>query len=244
VPAADLVKLLGISAGARVLDVGAGTGAATRVAARAAEPGGIVVGIDPSVPMLAQARQEGGASYARAVAIDLPFRDGTFGYILANFVVSHFPSYQTALFDMMRVLARGGRMGVTAWGSSEGQDEFTRAWRGLAEDFAEAEILSDVAQRALPWGEHFAQPAWMKDTLHEAGLRDIWVERREYRFEMTAEEYLTGREISSLGRFLRQTLGDELWEVFRQRAREAFSERFPPAFNDFREVVLAVGHKP
>src|SRR5712691_1401072 len=58
-PAAYLVALIGIPPGARVLDVGTGTGAAARVAAEAAGVGGLVVGIDPAPPMLAQAAGRG-----------------------------------------------------------------------------------------------------------------------------------------------------------------------------------------
>ena len=61
---------------------------------------------------------------------------------------------------------------------------------------------------------------------------------------MTREDYLVGKETSPTGRFLRYTLGEESWGAFRARAREVFSEMFPETFNDFRDVVLAVGTKP
>ncbi len=190
------------------------------------------------------AREAGGPVYAAATAIDLPFLGGTFSHIVANFVIMHFPKYDTALFDVLRVLARGGRMGVTTWGPSDDRDEFHAAWREVAEGFAEPEILSDARKRALPWEELFSDKNKLKEVLHDAGLRDIWVEKRDYRFEMSADDYLTGRETTALGRFLRQMLGEELWELFRRRARDVFAQRFPSRINDFREVILAVGHKP
>ena len=240
-PAADLVEITPVKAGSRVLDVGTGTG----VAARAAVAGGaaLVVGIDPSLSMLAAARREGGQPrFAAAQAIDLPFRSATFDAVLSAFSLSHFAKVDTALFDMLRVLRSGGRLGVATWGP--GDDEFTRAWNEVAERFAEHEILQDAYLRAMPGGERFSDPARLKDALHEAGLRDIRIERREYRFEMSAEDYLLGRETAATGRFLRQMLGDEFWETFRHETRAVFAERFPPAFNDFREVILAAGHKP
>jgi hypothetical protein len=114
----------------------------------------------------------------------------------------------------------------------------------VAEEFAEHGILQDALDGAIPWEERFGNRAALKETLHDAGLRDIWTEVREYRFEMSREDWLAGREITLLGRFLRQMLGPELWEAFRRRAREVFAERVPPMLNDFREVNLAVGHKP
>jgi ubiquinone/menaquinone biosynthesis C-methylase UbiE len=242
-PAQDLVRFVGVTPGARVLDVGTGTGVVARAAAQAAGTGGIVAGIDQSLAMLRHALAGGdGAGFAAATAIDLPFRDETFDFVLASFVLSHFTRYQTALFDMLRVLKRGGRFGVSSWGP--GEDEFSRAWTEVAEQFAEREILQDARDRAMPWHEVFADPSRLKDALHEAGIRDIQIDRREYRFDMTAEDYLEGRETSATGRFLQQMLGPELWEIFRRRSRETFAERFDERFNDFREVILAIGHKP
>jgi len=245
IPAADLVKLADVRPGARVLDVGTGTGGSARAAAAAAGEAGLVIGVDPAYPMISIAHREGGKpTYATATAIDLPFRNDTFGFVLANFVLSHFARYETALFDMLRVLRPGGRMAVTAWGAGDDRDELSAAWEAAAEEFAEHEMLQDAHDRALPWEERFSDRARLKEALHDAGLRDIWVEQRDYRFELTVEEYLSGRDITSKGRFLRQMLGEELWEVFRRRTREIFAERFPPRLNDFRPVIFAVGHKP
>jgi ubiquinone/menaquinone biosynthesis C-methylase UbiE len=243
-PAKDLVELLQIQRGARVLDAGTGTGVTARAAAERAGPEGLVVGIDPSVPMLAKAESAGGGPrYVAAAAIDLPFSDAGFDNVTATFVITLFQRYDTALFDILRVLKPGGRMGITTWGPNDSRDEFRDTWRSVAEEFAEPSILRDAIARAIPWDERFADRSLLKQTLHDAGLRDIWVETRDYRFEMSREDWLTGRETSALGRFLRQMLGDELWSVFSRRVRDVFAERFPSVINDFREVILAVGHK-
>lgn len=242
-PAGDLVRFVGVTPGARVLDVGTGTGVAAHAAAQVAGPDGIVVGVDASMAMLGHAAgTTDGPRYAAATAIDLPFREATFGFVLGSFVLSHFARYETALFDMLRVLRVGGRMGLSAWGP--GDDEFSRAWTEVSEEFAEREILQDARARAMPWADLFADPNGLKDVLHGAGLRDIQIDRREYRFDMTAEDYLEAREISATGRFMREMLGPELWELFRRRARDVFADRFEARFNDFRDVLLAIGHKP
>jgi hypothetical protein len=114
----------------------------------------------------------------------------------------------------------------------------------VVDQFAEPGIIEDARRRAIPWEDRFADPARLKQTLHDAGLRDIWVERKTYRSEVTVESYLEGREVTAAGRFLRYTLGPDGWEVFRTKARQAFRQKFPPTFHDFREAILAVGHKP
>jgi ubiquinone/menaquinone biosynthesis C-methylase UbiE len=242
--AEDLVELLEVRPGQRVLDLGTGTGVGARAAANAVGSEGLTTGVDPSVGMLRVARREETASYAAADTIDLPFRDGTFDRVLGNFVVSFFGNFQTAMFDVMRVLRPGGRLAFSAWGAGDQQDELRKTWRGVAEEFAEHEILEDAQARAIPSEERFSDRNALKLALHDAGLRDIWTEVRDYRFEMSREDWLAGREIVPVGRFLRQMLGEELWETFRRRVREVFADRFPSRLNDFRQVNLAAGHKP
>jgi ubiquinone/menaquinone biosynthesis C-methylase UbiE len=66
-------NLAQLSAGARIIDIGCGTGIATRPwAARGAR----VVGVDPNRHMLAHARAHGGAVYLLARAEALPLADG------------------------------------------------------------------------------------------------------------------------------------------------------------------------
>jgi ubiquinone/menaquinone biosynthesis C-methylase UbiE len=241
VVARDLIELLEPAPGWRILDVGTGTGAFAREAA--AREGVRAIGVDAAPSMAMEASRDGrGPRYAAATAIDLPFRPGAFDAVTGGFVLSHFAKYDTALFDMLRVLKSGGRIGVATWGP--GGDEFVRAWQGVAEEFAEIEILRDARARAMPWDELFADPNRLRDALHEAGVRTIRAERREYRFEMTAEDYLTSKEITATGRFLRAMLGDELFGRFRARVREVFADQFPSTFHDFRDVNLAVGTKP
>jgi ubiquinone/menaquinone biosynthesis C-methylase UbiE len=240
--AADVVVRLQVRPGWRVLDVGTGTGVGARAAASLAGPEGLVVGIDPAVGMLRVAARQAGAHYVQAVAIDLPFRDRTFDAVVSVFTVMHFSRYETALFDILRVLRPGGKMGVATWGPS--RDEFSRTWDDIAHQFAGREMLQDAYRRAMPWSERFADRSRLKDALYEAGLRDIETEIRGYRFQITAEDYLESKEIAATGRFLHQMLGDRLWETFRHRTRAAFEDRFPPRFNDFRDVVVAVGTKP
>ena len=128
-PARDLVELTGVQPGWSVLDVGTGTGVA---AFEATGAGAKVVGIDEALGMLRVARSANGSlPLASALAIDLPFRDGAFDALLANFVIAHFTKYKTALFEMKRVLRSGGRIGLTAWADAE--DDLARTWFELVQ---------------------------------------------------------------------------------------------------------------
>jgi ubiquinone/menaquinone biosynthesis C-methylase UbiE len=226
--------------GARVLDVGTGTGVAAEAATSAAGPDGVVVGIDQSVPMLRLAVARHGRVLA-AEAIDLPFRNETFDAVLANFVIAFFTKYETALFDMLRVLRPGGRLGVSWW--SGDLDAFGRTWTDLAEAYATKELLRDAVHRAIPGNERFRDRRRLEETLREAKLRDVHVHQRQYRSTVSQEDYLAGRETSAEGRFLRDTLGDRLWERFREQTATAFRERFPDPMGDTNDVLIAVGTK-
>jgi len=243
-PARDLVAMTRPSAGGRVLDVGTGTGVAVSEAAEAVGPGGLAVGVDVSLGMLGEAfRARPGVRLAAASAIDLPFRDGTFDVVTANFVVSHFTKYQTALFDMIRVLKPRGRLALSSWADGD-RDELQKTWLELVEGAVGQQMLLDVRAQALPWADRFADRTAIEEALLDAGLKHVRTERREYRFAYPLRDYVDGLGTWSTGRFLRSMLGPEAWESFRRNAQRVFADRFSDPVNDFRDVWLAVGARP
>jgi ubiquinone/menaquinone biosynthesis C-methylase UbiE len=243
-PARDLVAMAGLPQGGRVLDVGTGTGVAAAAAAAALGPDGLAVGVDVSLGMLAQAaRARPELRLAGASAIDLPFRDGTFDALTGSFVLSHFTKYETALFDMIRVLRPGGRLALSSWAVDD-IDDLQRTWLDLVEGVVEESLVDDVRAQAVPWADRFGNREPLEETLIDAGLRHVRTEHREYHFLYSLDEYLDSLGTWSTGRFVRSMLGPEGWDAFRRKARDAFADRFSDPVNDFREVWLAVGTKP
>jgi ubiquinone/menaquinone biosynthesis C-methylase UbiE len=110
------LKMLELSRGDWVLDVGCGPGNFTRVFAEHA-PDGLVVGIDASETMLARAAQEPQLeqlAYVRGDASALPFGDETFDAVCcfaALYLIEH---PLRALAEIARVLAPGGRVALLA----------------------------------------------------------------------------------------------------------------------------------
>lgn len=93
----------------RVLDVGCGEGQVSRLAARI---GGVelVVGVDPTWPLLQVAAERGGVSgLAQGVAAALPVRDGSVDAVVACLVFEHVEAVDEAIAEVGRVLAPGGR---------------------------------------------------------------------------------------------------------------------------------------
>lgn len=238
-PARDLVELIGVGEGQLVLDIGAGTGAAS-AAVRAA--GAHVVAADPSTAMLTMGRRDEPTLPAVAAqAIDLPFRPGSFDAVVGNFVLAHFAKVDTALFDLIRVAKPGGHLGFSAW--EDGVDAFTETWLELVTSVVPREMLEPSVRRAIPNRDRFRRRATLEQVLHDAGLSHVRTERARYEWMYTRDEFVDGLTTWATGRFVRSMIGDAGWASFMDRARATFAQRFPDPLHDAREVLLVVGTK-
>jgi demethylmenaquinone methyltransferase/2-methoxy-6-polyprenyl-1,4-benzoquinol methylase len=101
---------------ARVLDLCCGTGDMAFALERRAKPGGAkIFGADFAHPMLerAVAKSNGsGLRWVEADALRLPFPDGSFDLITSAFGFRNLADYDVGLREMIRVLRRGGRVGI------------------------------------------------------------------------------------------------------------------------------------
>lgn len=240
-PARDLVELVGIAEGARVLDVGAGTGAVTVPAAAAAGRRGLTVGVDASSTMLQQLRAKGPYRAVVAQALYLPFAPRVFDAVLAGFVVSHFPDYAQALTELVRVLRPGGRLGLSAWDMTPNPP--ARLWRDVAGRFANLTDLSEAFRAVIPWDEFFSDPTNLLRTLEHAGLTNVELTRREYNQSAATSDFLALREAAVEGTVLRRLLRND-WEPFRREVRVVFGREFPDRVEYRRAAHLAVATKP
>ncbi|WP_249353826.1 class I SAM-dependent methyltransferase [Rhodococcus sp. USK13] len=106
--------LSGAEPGDEVLDIGCGTGIFSRRAARVVRPGGRVVGIDPSPPMIEYAtrRALANCTFVIAGAEDLPQPDVSFDLVISSLAIHHIPPElrANALAEAFRVLRPGGRL--------------------------------------------------------------------------------------------------------------------------------------
>ena len=113
----ETVELAAIEPGARVLEVGCGTGDVALVARQRVGAAGAVYGIDASPEMIAVAREK--AARAR-LALDfqvglieaLAFPDASFDAVFSSLMMHHLPDElkRRGLAEIVRVLKPGGRL--------------------------------------------------------------------------------------------------------------------------------------
>lgn len=112
-----LVEAAGISAGRRVLDVGAGTGNASLPAAAA---GARVTASDLTPELLDVGRRRAEAAglhldWIEADAEDLPFADGSYDVVMSCIGAMFAPHHQRTADELVRVTRPGGTLALLSW---------------------------------------------------------------------------------------------------------------------------------
>lgn len=241
-PARDLIGLVDLIDARSVLDVGTGTGLVASAAQESLGTRGFVVGLDRSLAMLRFARQNGVRRLVAAKVPGIPLPANSFDIVAAGFVISHFKNHREALLDLVRVLRPGGRLGASAWQVSD--DEFTRAWKDVAKAFVDFDRVTGAAQDAIPWEEWFCNPDHLRAAFEDAGLHQVNVEQRSYRYSMSIDDFLLIQENRATGRLMHEMVGFEVWQSFRQQVAATFRARFQSPVEYDRTALVAVGAKP
>ena len=166
--------------GDAVLDVGCGTGAATRPAALAAGLAGRVVGLDLNVGMLEVARTmdadlepdpdrspPAAIEWLEASAEAMPLASQAFDVVIAGQSLQFPPDTAAVAAEIGRVLKPGGRLAATVWRAPSASPFYA------AEIEAIATRLGVEAAQAFAAAFRMADPAVLVDALTDAGLRGV-----------------------------------------------------------------------
>ncbi|HVN76922.1 MAG TPA: class I SAM-dependent methyltransferase [Thermoanaerobaculaceae bacterium] len=105
----EALKRAGLGPGMRVLDVAIGTGLVAREAARLSG-GGSVIGLDPSVGMLLEARRQLRLGGVLGLGEQIPIADASFDFLSMGYGLRHLADLTVAFREFLRVLKPGGKV--------------------------------------------------------------------------------------------------------------------------------------
>lgn len=244
-----LVEFAQIPAGARVLDVACGRGAILFPAAEAVGPSGAVTGVDLSAQMVDETGREITARAlpnARVMQMDaehLQFEDAHFDMVLCGFAIFFFPQLNRALAEIHRVLAPGGQVAVSTWGSTR-----DHRWEGLGKLVKAYTSPEPEEEDASQSGPDFGTPAGLKAILAGGGFNSLRAESETVTFAFRSEEEWWAASWSHGGRLgleeIERKGGPATLERFKA---EAFAHlqtfKTPDGFPETMEVVFAAGKK-
>ncbi len=162
-----------LPAGARIADVGAGTGTFA-IALAAAAPGAAVVGIDGDPEVLAMAAAKPGAAaveWKPGLANALPLADGSCERVTMSLLLHHLDAdgKRAAVAEAHRVLREGGSLHIADWGKP--QDPLMRAGLFTLALFDGFDGIRDHAAGRLP---SFVEGAGFGAVRRHDRLRTAW----------------------------------------------------------------------
>jgi ubiquinone/menaquinone biosynthesis C-methylase UbiE len=242
-----MLVLANISEGSYVLDIAAGTGDQTILAAQRVGPQGRVVATDISPNMLAvaaeQAWQAGLTNITTQVldAQHLDFPAETFDAVISRQGLMFIPNLPQVLSRMWRVLKPGGTLAATVWSTPERNPVF-------ALPFAVARRYAGLPEP--PAGEPglfaLSTPELLTDALHAAGFQDITVEAIPLQYEYPSAAAFMDARKETAGPLL--TLIEQLSPAERERVWAEIAAGLrqfegPQGFAGPGEILLVGGSK-
>ena len=166
-----------LHAGNRVLDVGCGCGDTTLELAKRVAPGGEVLGVDISAPMLTRAAQQAkaaGITTARFELTDAQTSEfaGHFDLLFSRFGVMFFADPAAAFTNLHSALHAGGRLAFVCW-----QSAMENPWMTVPMAAALQHIPPPpMPAPGAPGPFAFADPDHVRGVLSTAGFTDVALE--------------------------------------------------------------------
>lgn len=166
------VERLGLPAGAKVLDVGCGTGASALPAAHAVGPSGSVVGVDLSARLLdrarAKARTQGlsNIDFRQADMTSLGYPDGGFDAVVSVFSVFFVPDMESLVRELWRMVRPGGKLAVTTWGPRIFEPAYSRWQSAIKQE------RPDLYSAFNPW-DRITDVESVRRLLRDSGATNI-----------------------------------------------------------------------
>lgn len=222
------LKAAKVIAGESALDVGCGCGETVLDLSSLVGPGGRVVGVDASVPMLARAkercRDRANVSLLVGDASKVIPEDPSFDLAFSRFGVMFFADPAGAFRRIRGALRSAGRLSFVCWRAPDQNPWATLPFEAAARVVGRPEPTPPDA----PGPFSFADPARVRGILEAAGFRDMAVEsvEREVGFGPASSLDEAAAAIARLGPVSRLLADRD--EATRAKALAAIREAIPP----------------
>lgn len=235
-PFEDVLRMVRVRPGVRVVDLGCGTGELTRRLADAL-PDSDVLGLDSSAEMLAKAEQ-----FARP---GLRFEQGdiaTFGgewdLVMSNAALQWLPDHESLIPKLFSLLRPGGQLVVQV------PSNFSHATHTLIDELAGEELFrSGLGGWGLDWST--SRPVLSIEQygalLYAQGATEIVSLEKAYPHVLpdadALADWMSGTALVPYMERLPAELQEPFMERYRSRLRETFPQR--PVFYAFRRTLFS-----
>ncbi|HLZ60099.1 MAG TPA: methyltransferase domain-containing protein [Ktedonosporobacter sp.] len=235
----EMLLAAGLKSGDHVLDLAAGAGDQSLMAARKVGPAGMVLAIDLSAEMLdvaAKRAQAEGLTALRTRVMDaeqLDLEEGSFDAIICRNGLSLSPQLHATLRGMRRVLKPGGKVAALVW---------SRNPFHLLPLTILAKYVGEASAN-LPNPLSLSDPAVFAQALREAGFRDVLIRPLALRLQFASmDAFLESRKVM-IARLLGQRSQHVQQQVLNE-VREALTQfEGPQGLVASGETLLGVGTK-
>ena len=242
-----MLDVANIQPGSRVLDVAAGTGESTLMAARRIGLTGNVLAADNSPSMLQvaaeAARKEGLTNVDTRVmnAENLALEPDSFDAVISRIALMLFPNPAKALAEMRRVVKPGGKVAAIVFSTLE-----KNPYHGIV--FGIVQRLGNIPPPApgQPWMYALGDPGVLEDLYKRAGFLNVSVQALPIQRRFTSSAEAIERMRNSAGDL--RELVSQLNEAERERAWVEIEEQLrrferPNGLEIPGEVLIGVGTK-
>ena len=248
-PATEIMlDMAGITTGSRILDVAAGAGEQTLVAARRAGPSGSVLAIDISAKIL-----EFAAAAARAAELTNietrvmdgesldELENGSFDAVISRVGLIYFPDQQRALSGMCRVLKPGGKIAAIVYSTAENNKFFSIPISIIRR---RAQLPPPLAGQPGPFS--LGSPGVLEAAYQKAGFRDVEIRTVAAPLRLPSAAECVRFERESFGALHQMLAGvseeerEAAWQEIEQELRQFESAG---GFEGPCELVIGAGRK-